>query len=68
MSNVALDIIGMVIGCALSVAIIIVALTWRELKLKKSTVKQEDKGWSIMSAYRDSNKSKREQYRNDKTS
>lgn len=68
MSNIALDIISMIIGCALALSILIIALTWRELKLKKSTVKQEDKGWSIMSAYRDSNKSKREQYHNDKTS
>lgn len=68
MSHIALDILGLIFGCALALAILIVALTWRELKLKKSTVKQEDKGWSIMSAYRDSNKSKREQYRNDKTS
>lgn len=68
MSNIALDIISMIIGCALAAAILIFALTWRELKLKKPTVKQDDKGWSIMSAYRDSNKSKREQYHNDKTS
>lgn len=67
MSNAALDIVGMVIGCALSMAIIITALTYRELKLKKPTAKKDDKGWSIMNAYRDYNRSKREQH-NDKTS
>ena len=68
MSNAALDIVGMVIGCALSMAIIIAALTYREVKLKKVTAKKDDKGWSIMNAYRDSNRSKREQHCNDKTS
>jgi len=67
MSNTALDILGMVIGCALSMAIIIAALTYRESKLKKPTA-NDDKGWSIMNAYRDSNRSKREQHYNDKTS
>ena len=66
MSSVALDIIGMVIGCALYMAIIIVALTWRELKLKKLTAEQDAKGFVAMQLYRKN--WKRERQSHDKTS
>lgn len=35
MSNLALDLVGMVVGCALAIAIIVIALTYRDVKLKK---------------------------------
>ena len=70
MSNAALDIVGIVIGCALYMAIIIVALTWRELKLKKLTVEQDTKGFVAMRLYKEHWNAERERRlkNNDKTS
>lgn len=69
MNYTALDILVLLLGFALFVAILIAALTYRELIIKRYTTKQDDSGWPIINAYRDTAKAERERglKNNDKT-
>ena len=60
MSYTAIDILILLFGCASFMGILIFALTYREIKIKAAITKQDDSGWLIMNAYRDSAKAQRE--------
>lgn len=70
MSHIVIDILGLIFGCALVMVFLITALTYRELKIKKLKPNQDDSGWWVMNAYRDSAKAECERglKNDDKTS
>tara|TARA_R110002126_G_scaffold120171_3_gene261293 strand:- start:1906 stop:2211 length:306 start_codon:yes stop_codon:yes gene_type:complete len=59
MSHTAIDILILIFGCASFMGILIFALTYREIKIKAAK-NEDDGGWLIMNAYRDSAKAQLE--------
>ncbi|WP_372844806.1 hypothetical protein [Psychrobacter sp.] len=53
MTPTAIDILILLFGCALFMGILIFALTYREIKLKKLTAEQDNKDFVAMRLYRE---------------
>ena len=70
MTPTAIDILILLFGCASFMGILIFALTYREIKLKKLTSKQDTKEFVAMRLYKEHSNAEREQglKNNDKTS
>lgn len=70
MTPTAIDILILLFGCAFFMGILIFALTYREIKLKKLTAEQDTKDFVAMRLYKEHWNTERERglKNNDKTS
>ena len=69
MSNIAIDILILLFGCASFMGILIFALTYREIKIKKLASEQDTKEFVAMRLYKEHSNAERERKANkpDKT-